>query len=166
MKVRYAPAFLLRAYIWRLLEHNLGWSKVNYGGLVPIVPVAEEPDITQYDHPYIVYGWASVPPVDNQHFRQRGSMSMVIYSTKFTDIVDALTVIENALGREDLSAADVNNFTGQTPQFVGLRFGTIKIGFGEGPAPEGVEGGRQSGLVNLQFDYFVDYDIDTNLSPA
>ena len=57
----------------------------------------------------------------------------------------------------------MNNYTSSHPQFIGIRFGYISVGFVEGGTPENTEGGRQSALVNIRFEYYVDYDIKTRL---
>lgn len=163
MDTRIAPAFLLRKYIWEVLKVNTDMAEADYGNLVPIVPVAEEPEITEYDKPYIVYGFASHPAEPGNHFKKRGSMTFVVYSTKFNEITDILNILETTFEREDEAARDVNAFTSRTPGFVGLRFGTISLGFNEGPAPEEQEGGRQSGLLNIRFEYYVDYNVVTSV---
>jgi len=159
MDPKYTPAYLLRAYAWQVLKANLSWDEANYGGVIPIVPVSEEPELTQYDKPFIVYGYVDDPTVTDAYFRRRGSMTFVIYSTNFGEIATAMNVLNETFGREDDSARDVNAFTSTIPQFRGIRFGNINVGFAEGAAPEETEGGRQSALLNIRYDYFVDYAV-------
>jgi len=163
MDTKITPSALVRAYVWQVLQTNLGWKTSDYGNLVPIIPVSEEPEITQYNKPYIIYGYAEAPTYDNQHYTNRGSMTFLVYSTNISDINSVMNVLSTALGREDDSATDLNNFTSKTDMFKGMRFGTVSLGFGEGAAPEETEGGRQSGLLNVRFTYWVDYDVKTSV---
>lgn len=161
MKVDYAPVYLLRSYIWGLLKANTDMKESDYGtpGLVPIVPVAEAPELEQFSKPYIVYGYANDPTSTNENYRQRGSMSMAIYSTNFHQITNLLTILSTVFNEEDKAAKTVNEYTSTIPQFVGLRFSTISVGFLEGPSPEETEGGRESGLINIRYEYYVDYQV-------
>jgi len=163
MDIHITPSALVRAYIWQLLQTNLGWKSSDYDGLVPVVPVSEEPELTEYNKPYIVYGYAEAPTYDNQHYCNRGSMTFLVYSTTIGEINAVMNVLSTALGREDDTARDINNFTSRTEQFKGMRFGTVSLGFGEGPSPEESEGGRQSALLNIRFEYFVDYPVKTDV---
>lgn len=160
MDNKITPAYLLRSYIWQLLKLNLGWTEANYGNLVPIVPVAEEPEISVFDKPYIVYGYA-LDGTGDLHARGSGSMTLVIYDANFRNLTQALNVIVTALERQDESARDVNRYTSSVPAFIGLRFGYIRIGFTEGGTPETTEGGRQSALVNISFEYYTELDVKT-----
>jgi hypothetical protein len=40
------------------------------------------------------------------------------------------------------------------------------VSYVEGGAPEETEGGRQSAAINIRYEYFVDYDINTNALPS
>lgn len=170
MDPKYSPVYVLRAYAWNLLKNNTTMRESDYGGLIPIVPVAEEPELTQYDKPYLVYGYA-LDGAGDLYARQSGSMSFVIYSTRFGEITQILNILSEGLGRQDESAQDVNEFSDTEPAFSGMRFGHVSLGFVEGGAPEGsdaraplTEGGRQSGLINVNFEYYVDYDIKTSVT--
>lgn len=166
MDTKYAPVYVLREYLWKLLQVNMGWNAADYGGLMPILPAEEEPNISQYDKPYIVYGYNESPTLNNRNFVKRGSMSLAIRSTRFTEIVDVLNTITTAMEREDEAAADVNTYS-STAGFsipIGIRFTTISIGYLDGPGPEASEGGRQMGIVNIRYDYVVNYDVVTNFA--
>ena len=171
MDPKYSPVYILRAYTWWLLQNNLGMSTQQYGGLVPVVPVAEEPELTQFNKPYIVYGYA-LGGAGELYARRTGSMSMVVYSTRFGEITQILNVLSEGLGRQDESARDINAFSSTVPHFLGLHFGHVSLGFVEGGAPESpgdraadTEGGRQSGLINVNFEYYVNYNVTTS-SPS
>lgn len=164
MKVEVSPAFLLRAYAWAVLTANdpTTWNTDNYGGLTPIVPLAEEPELTQYDGPHIVYGY-SLNPIRDLHARRGGSMAFVVYDQNFRRLTQTLTTLAEAFGRYDESARDINRFTAKNPAFIGMTFGYVSLAMFDGGSPEQTEGGRQSGIVNIRFEYHVDYDTVTNV---
>lgn len=153
------PAYVLRAYIWGVLKANDPgtWDVSNYGGLTPIVPVAEEPELSQYDGPHIVYGYAN-SGTGSLPARRGGSMTLAVYDSNFRRLSKTLSILEHALGRRDETARDVNRFSTNRSPFIGLRFGYIAVGFVEGGTPEDTEGGNQSGLININFEYYTDHE--------
>jgi len=159
-----SPAYLLRSYAWEVLKANDPdtWDESKYGGLVPIVPVAEEPELEEFAGPHIVYGYA-LDGTGSLYARNGGSVTFAVYDQNFRRLTKTLTILQAAFERQDESARDVNNYTSSHPQFIGIRFGYISVGFVEGGTPENTEGGRQSALVNIRFEYYVDYDIKTRL---
>lgn len=168
--INYHPVYLLRQYILRVLRANgaLAAKGPNaYGGLDPFVPLSEEPELTQYSAPYIVYGYVLGGTNGALPESKRGSMSMVIYSQDFGEITKIINILVAALGRLDQSAEDVNYFTSQIPKFIGIRFGHVGVNFVEGGTPEESEGGRQSGIVNIDFTYYDrNTQIITKVSPT
>lgn len=173
-----SPAYLLRSYTWALLKANdpVTWDSSKYGGLIPIVPVAEEPELEEFSGPHIVYGYA-LDTTGSLHARKSGSVTFAVYDQNFRRLTNTLNVLQAAFERQDEAARDVNEYTSWVTRednfdidgnpvkpFVGLRFGYISIGFIEGGTPEDSEGGRQSALVNIRFEYYVDYDVKTSIS--
>lgn len=135
--------------------------------LTPIVPVGSEAELTDFDQPYIVYGYTLDADADMPECGS-GSLSFVIYSTKARDIGQIVTVLKHTFERLDNSASDLNNFTtnyvpasGGDHIYLGMRFGSINVPYSEISSPAETEGGRESGVVNIRFEYYVDYDIDT-----
>lgn len=161
MDANFSPIYLLAHYVWQLLKTNTAMTETDYGGLVPVVPVSQVPELEQFNKPFLVYGYALIPTEFERDFCQRGSMSFAIYGTNFRDITKIVNILFTAFNREDRAAADVNEYTSTIPSFVGIRFGTIYIGFSEGPSPEETEGGRQSAIINVRFEYYVNYDVET-----
>lgn len=152
------PAYVIRSYVWELLKQNMGMSESHYGGLVPIVPVAEEPEISEFSKPHIVYGYALENSGDRA-FAGRGSITFAVYDTDFENLTEILNVIGAAFERDE-SANEVNAYS-TAKGFTGIRFGFIRVNFVEGGTPEETEGGRQSALISLGFEYYVDYAIKT-----
>lgn len=158
----YSPVYFLRGYAWGVLKANTDMDEGDYGGLVPIVPLAEEPEISQYDAPHIVYGYA-LNSTGDLYARKFGSMTFAIYDTNFRTLTKILSVLTAAFERQDETARDINEWSSTIPEFAGLTFGAVSIGFVEGGTPEETEGGRQSALINIRFEYHVDYNVITSL---
>lgn len=158
-----APAYLIRSYAWKLLKNNYGevWDEANYGGKSPIVPVAEEPELSEYSGPHIVYGYA-LDATGTLPERKSGSVTFAIYDTNFRRLTKTLTILQTAFERQDEAARNVNAYTSSIPQFIGTTFAFINIGFVEGGTPEEAEGGRQSALINIRFEYHTDYDVEAD----
>ena len=171
------PDLLLRQYTWALLKYNdklivnsspqqrETWDELNYGGLIPIVPLSDEPELNDFDGPHIVYGYTGDTSGD-AFWQRSGTMTFAIYDDNFRRLGRTLNVLETAFSRADHAAHDVNRFCSafSTYDLKGIRFGCIYIGFMEGGIPETQEGGRQSALFNIRFDYFVDYNVTTELT--
>jgi len=160
-----SPAYLLRSYAWELLKNNEPntWDESKYGGLEPIVPLAEEPELAEFDGPHIVYGYA-LSPTGDLYARKFGSMTFAIYDQNFRRLTRTLVILQTAFERSDESARDVNEYTSTKEQFIGISFANIDIGFIEGGSPEETEGGRQSALINIRFEYHVDYAVKTSIA--
>lgn len=160
-----SPVYALRFYAWQVLRTNMPeiWHESKYGGLVPIVPLAEEPDLAEFSGPKIVYEYTlldtgSVP------YRGRGSMTMAIMDTNFRRLTHTLNVLEAAFRRLDASAEDINQYINETPLAGQIGFGYTQVGFVDGGTPEATEGGNQIGVINIRYDYFVDYQVVTDVT--
>lgn len=165
------PVYLIVHYAAKVLNTNDPdtWSPSNYGDKVPIVPLSEEPDLSQYTGPHIVYGYA-LDATGDLHARKGGSVTLAVYDQNFRRLTKTMNILQKAFERQDESAKDINKFTSsrvgtetQSP-FLGIRFGTVSLGFVEGGIPEDTEGGRQSALINIRFEYYVDYNVITEVT--
>lgn len=165
------PAYVLVDYAWAVLHANMPtvWDKSKYGGMVPIVPLSEEPDLDEFSGPHIVYGYADegTGPLPA---RQGGSTTFAIYDDNFRRLTRTLNCLKEAFNREDESARDVNRFStyflgqnGNPGPYLGIRFGHIGVAFTEGGTPEDSEGGRQSAIITIRYEYYVTTDVITNV---
>jgi len=161
MKPEVIAPFMLIDYTWAILKKNTDMKESDYGGLVPIVPLSEAPELTEYAKPYIVYGYSETPPTD-LWVRRRGNMAFVVYGDSFHQLSKITNVLSYTFDRADEAARDVNAFTSTIPAYIGLTFGTIQVSFVQGGSPEETEGGRVSSAINLRYEYHVDYDINTS----
>lgn len=164
-------AYLLVDYAWGVLKANYPtvWDESKYGGLIPIVPLSEEPELDEYDGPHIVYGYAE-DPTGSLHARSGGSITFAVYDQNFRRLGKTMNILKAAFERQDETARDVNNFTSvynpggaATPPYLGIRFGYISVAFVEGGTPEETEGGRQSAIISITYEYYVDYDVITSI---
>lgn len=158
------PAHLLVDYAWAVLNKNYPsvWDKSKYKGLIPIVPLSEEPELDEFSGPHIVYGYADDSTGD-LFASPTGALTFAVYDSNFRRLGKTMTILKTAFERQDETARDINNFTTTylNGAYVGIRFGTVDIGFVEGGTPEESEGGRQSALMNIRYNYFVEYDVIT-----
>lgn len=159
-------AYLLVDYAWAVLNANDSktWSRENYGSLVPIVPLAEERELSEYNGPHIVYGYAE-DATGTFYAMKSGSLSLAVYDDSFRRLTRTMNILNTAFERHDESARDVNSFTTDYLEgaYLGIRFGSINVSFVDGGSPEEEEGGRQSAIINIRYSYFVDYDVITSV---
>lgn len=152
--------YVLNNYVWQMLKNNdLGMTEANYGNRVPIVPSGQEPDLTAFNKPFLVYGYSEDPTPD-LHARRGGSLSYAVWSTNVGEINSILNTIRAAMERQDETAREVNAYTSQPNVFNvygRVSFRNIRVGFFEGPSPEESEGGRKAGVITLRYEYVADY---------
>lgn len=160
------PAYLIVDYAWAVLKENIPnvWDEDKYGGLVPIVPLSEEPELDDFSGPHIVYGFADDATSDPPGL-ESGSTSFAIYDDNFRRLTKTVNCLKEAFNREDQSASDVNNYTDRqgNGMYKGVSFRNIGIAFIEGGTPETSEGGRQSALVTIRYQYVTYFDVRTNV---
>lgn len=168
MDTKYIAPYLIRAYVWELLQRNLGMSASDYDvdsdgkGLVPIVPLGEEPELEKFNKPYLVYGYAE-SPFGESSGRTSGNVMFAVYSTNFAEMSQVVNVIGKAF-EHDRAATDVNEYTSTTNAFIGIRFGNVQTTTIEGGVPEESPNGRMSAVVNIRYEYYADYDIETSFA--
>lgn len=155
------PVYALRSYIWALLKANepTTWKESEYGGLVPIVPLNEEPDLSEFDGPRIIYDFSIGDP-GTLYARGRGSMTLAIRDHNYRRLTRTMNIVQAALERNDESARDVNDWIEAFADF-DISFGTISIGFAESGTPETEEGGYMVGIVSIDYDFFLDWNVNT-----
>jgi len=69
MDTKIMAPHVLNGYVWAVLKANTTMIESNYGGLRPIIPASQEPEFTQYNKPFLVYGFAEDPTSDNLAIR-------------------------------------------------------------------------------------------------
>lgn len=146
-----SAAHVVRGFLLSKLNSELGWTKVN--GLDPIIPLQQEPEMTNSDKPFIVYSYSTVTYgtmwemcVDNIAFS--------VYSNNENDIISAMNLIIDLFKRADWSADDVNSFVSASPvaKFKPFDFKTIMVTASSSDGGS-QEGGRKSGFVSIRAEY-------------
>jgi len=161
-----APVFVLIDYAYEVLANaDPSWNKSNFDGLIPIVPLNEEPELTEFDGPRAIYEY-TMSQRGTAYYRGQGSVIFAVRDHNFHRMARALNILDNALGREDESARDVNDFVeflkeNRSIDF-DVSFGHIRLNFVESGTGEIEEAGPLTGVISVSFDYFVDYNtLDT-----
>jgi hypothetical protein len=160
-------AYALRSYVWKLLRVNLGWDQNDYG-LVPIITLAQQPEVMQSGKPFLVYGSAFYSP--NHLYALRGeSISFNIFSTDVDEANTIANLLMDTFERQDESASDVNDWIDlerENGKDRNVSFATINAVLVEKAVPSDDEGGFVSALVMLDTKYtsertpvtqFIDY---------
>lgn len=161
-----SPIYALRYYAWAVLKTNMPdvWTEANYDGLVPIVPLAEEPDLAEFSGPKIVYEYTMLDRGD-EPWCGKGSFTMAVMDTNFRRLTTSLNVLDAAFSRMDESAHDIDKYMSTTPLADQIAFGYTTVGFVDGGTPEANEGGNQIGVINVRFEYYSNYNVITDVSP-
>lgn len=157
MEINIVAPYLLRSYAWQLLKVNAGMSESDYGGVVPIVPLAEEDEVKKWGKPYIVYAYSEDTPIGPEA-RLLGNMAFAVNAPRVSELSKTVNILTRAFERSDKSAKDVNEYTSTISSFVGIRFGTIDTTLVEVDEPEDSEGGIMQGMVNIRYEYYAQYD--------
>ena len=150
--------YVLNHYVWELLKHNTSMVAADYDGKTPIVMSGQEPEFSEFNKPFLVYGFSEDSTPDLYAVRS-GSLSYAVYSTIGGEVTTILNVIRGGMERRDDTAKEINAYSSTISQFLGIRFGSVTIGYFEGPGPEETEGGRKAGIITLRYDYFMDIPV-------
>src|SRR6478752_3536798 len=92
---------VLALYLWYKAKTELGWSTDNYGGLIPVVPVQQQPELNSSTGPFVVFGQA-FDAISPMHLLQTETVAFTIYSQNIDDI-NSLTnlLVFNLKGFDD-----------------------------------------------------------------
>lgn len=147
-------------YMWVKIKSDLGWSEDNYGGLVPIYPVQQQPEANSMTHPYLVFTSAA-DPVTPLWLIEGETIGITVYSSEIDDVNQVTQLAINEFKRYDESARDLNKFIAALPSpafdsFRNFDFKTIRFMGASGAQPALQEGGRVDGDIILKVAYTQD----------
>lgn len=149
-------AYALNSYIWKLLEANLEWNKESYNGLVPIVPLAQQPELMQSGKPFLVYG-STDHPAGHLYALKSIGVAYTIYATTVNEANTIATLLVDTFERQDEAADDVNAWLNTEAagrgSSRGISFGTIKTNMAQKAEPADEEGGYVASFVLLEARY-------------
>lgn len=154
-------ANVLNLYLWEVLKLNTQMDAGDYGGKIPIIPGGQDPDMLQYNKPFMVYGFSEDPGSYNGAIRG-GTLVYAIYSTSISEINAIMNIINAALAEDD-SARRINKWSSNNPALVGIRFTDARIAFGEGASPADQEGGREVATLTMRYEYVANYTVNLNV---
>lgn len=153
-----SATYALNSYVRKLLEANLGLKK--YQGLVPIVPVAQQPEMLQSNSAFLVYGSSHHPPSELYQHR-RDAVSYAVYAPSSTEVNSIVELLFDVFQRQDDAAMDANDWLGVEAQGRGydrgIFFTSIRSTMANKAedAPD-EEGGYAMGLVMVEMNYTKD----------
>lgn len=163
-----APVYVLIDYAFAVLNANdpNTWDTAKYGGLMPIVPLNEEPELTEFPGPRVIYEY-SISDTGTTPFRGRGSVTFAVRDHNYRRLTRAMNILGESFGRLDETARDVNDWADRlagrvdSPVDFDISFGYIRQSFAESGTPAEEEEGPMVGVVSISFDYFAEYVINT-----
>lgn len=148
--------YALNSYVWKLLEANLGWKKSDYNGLIPIIPLSQQPELMETGRPFIVYS-SNLYPSTHLYALKSESVAYTIYATSVAEANNIAGLLTNVFERQDEAADDVNQWlkTEQAGRNVSrnISFGTIKNSMAQKAEPTEEEGGFVAAFVLLETKY-------------
>lgn len=166
VKVNSAP-HALNSYTWKLIEANLGWKKTS-DGLVPIIPVAQQPEMMEAGNPFIVYS-SSRPTPGHLYALERQMVVYRLFSDSSTTANNVAELLFKAFARQDEAAADVNEHLDAEVEKGGrakrrpVYFSSIKSYALQDEEPAETEGGYASTSVVVEMTFTADdSDIQTS----
>lgn len=160
MDNKITPSHILRLYTWQLLSNNTDIESVD--GMIPIVPISDEPKLVNSGKLYIVYGYAEMPEGNLNEVRD-GTFSMRITSPTFAQLGEVTTTISRAFENQDMSAANVNLWSSdyQDGILIGIRFTDLQVSYIEQAEPRETEGGPISAVMNIHYCYVTHQTVKT-----
>lgn len=151
-----SAANIIATYVWHRIQTKLGWSIVNYPGIIPVVPTQQQPELNSGSQPFIVFGY-SIDYTSPLWLLNTETVSFTVFSEDLQQIREVTNLLCNDFKRYDESAGRVNNYISSIPsQYVKLKdfdLKTISIMGASGPQPSMQEGGRHDGNVILKVKY-------------
>jgi hypothetical protein len=144
----------IRSYLWSKLQSELEWKASDYGGSTPVVPASQQPQLNDYNRPYVVYNYAHQTST-TQFWMEEEQISFVIYSANEKDIRQFINLVRELFKRRDESARDINAFVqaGTSVEQKRFDYKYTYVTSSMGAQPPVSEGGRQDGSVSIRIGY-------------
>lgn len=162
MNLKILPAHILRLYAWELLKNNTDiWSPDNLvNGLIPIVPVEDEPKLADAGRSYLIYGFSESPGGSLNEIRQ-GNIAFRISGRNFAEMGEIINILARGFENLDDSAEAINMWSSLNALVSGnIRFTMTDVTYIENSPPE-TEGGPSDGVVNIAFEYVTHQTVKT-----
>lgn len=150
--IRYNAPNILRLYIWDLVKNNVAGQGV-INGLIPIVPLEDEPDLADSGKSYFIYGYTE--NYRNNFPIRNGAFSLRIVGRDFNELSHITNVLNVAFEDCDLAAANVNSWSSDfaPADLKGITFTSVELAYVDGGSPGEAEGAKSEGIVTLNYEY-------------
>jgi hypothetical protein len=152
MNSKLLAVHVLRTYAWEALESNNVLSRIK--GKVPIIPIEDEPNISDEGKAYIVYGFSE--SINGKLWQEvSGQMIFRVTSPTFAEFGHILNIVSRTFEDSDLAVPSINEWSTNYPDGVlhGIRFTRTELSFIESPDAPDEEGGNINGIVNIGYSY-------------
>lgn len=159
--------YILRMYVADLLVNNgkLKLSDYVISGvqMSPVISLEDDPKLAPLGKPYLIYGYSEFES-DELAVEHAGIISFLIYDQSMTTINNIIRVIKLAFEDSMFSTLSVNRYsTSKIPQassFDSIRFTHICVSGIDSAEPAETEGGRISGVINLEYRYIEEATVN------
>lgn len=159
-------AHVLNKFVWNRLSNELGMTRADYQGLVPIIPSQQLPVFTEMgpNRPFIVYTYGKLAYSTDiwEHVEQ---LAYTVYSEDESQLRRVTNFLADLLRRFDIVAQEVNDYVNDAlvnpsgdEDDRGFDFKYINVTGLAGPEPFTSEGGRQASSVTIRYAYTTDED--------
>lgn len=153
MASKILPAHVIRLYAWEVLKLNTSMEVID--NLVPIIAIEDEPQISDAQKTYIVYGYSESNDA-RLYEKRRGVVAFRIKARRFGELGEITNTLSRAFENCDISAAQVNAWKAEYDGniFKDIRFTSIETIYVEGGVPDD-EGGPLHGIVNVSYEAII-----------
>lgn len=151
---------ILNKFIWHKLEQDMNYSKIDYNGLVPIIPTQQEPLFNDLPsgRPFFVYTFM-VSGYDPDLWAHIEQVTYRIYSDDEKRLRQVGNYLTDLCRRYDWTAEELNTWIqGEALLPVDaddrkFEFKFVQVVGFTGPEPSSSEGGRQFSTVTVRMTY-------------
>jgi hypothetical protein len=165
MEINSVPAvFGMNGYLWSQIQAGSILSPSDYGGLIPIIPIQQEPQlITAIEAvggissaPYIVYSWYNAAIDANSWYRPTDMVVYSIYSLDQLKLRQLYMLMFNLFSKFDVSAQAVNKFvqgSSMSAEAKQYNYNFISVSAGMAGQPQQVENAPYRATLTLRVNY-------------
>lgn len=156
---------VINLYLWDRLSEKLPryWDEIHNFG-IPIIPVQQQPEVTESKQDYIVYSYSDQSTKD-LHLYQTQDITWILFSSSSASISASIALCRDIFGQWDESAAAVNDWlrnTNDLPEgyeqfYRRFHFKSIQLLGSTSGQPARDEGGTVDGMIDISCS-FVEID--------
>lgn len=146
------PPYIIRLYLWDILREEEALELVS--GKVPIIPLEDEPELSDAGKSYAIYGYAENESLDVDAIR-RGTFAFRVIATNTGQLDRIQAIVGRAFEDCDIATEGLNRFSTQfgTGELVGIRFTYAKTAYIANAEPSENESGPVEGVITISYSY-------------